>query len=109
MNYSEFYKIEQILKKQKINCFVDPNRWEVKDGYVIFFHKITHAKKSVEYFTKLGIGIGEILPNVLNAYFKYRLLIFRGEKLEEWLKENLNDNGFKGGLNQFFLLHLTDI
>ena len=75
---------------------MDPNRWEVKDGYVIFFHKITHAKQSVEYFTKLGIEIGEVLPNVLNEYFKYRLLIFRGEKLEGWLAENINDKGSKG-------------
>ena len=87
MTYSEFHKIEKILKKQKINCFVDPNRWENKDGYVIYFHNITHAKKTVELFTKAGIETYDISPNILNAYFKYVLVVKPSEKLEKFVSE----------------------
>jgi hypothetical protein len=83
MNYRDFQKIEKVLKKQKINSFVDPNRWENRDGYVIYFHKMTHAKKTVEYFSKDGIETFDITPNILNAYFKYSLVVKPSEKLEK--------------------------
>jgi len=87
MTYSELLKIERVLKKHKINCFVDPNRWENKDGYVLYFHKITHAKKTVEIFSKDGIETFDITPNILNAYFKYRLVVKPSEKLERFVSE----------------------
>lgn len=87
MNYSEIKKFEKILKKQKINCFVDPNRWENRDGYVLYFPKITHAKKAEEVFSKEGIETYDIVRNIHNAYFKYILVLKPNEKLENFLKE----------------------
>ena len=87
MTYSDFYKLEKVLKKHKISCFVDPNRWENKDGYVLYFHKITHAKKTIEYFTKMAVETFDILPNVLNAYFKYILVIKRNQTFSGLIKD----------------------
>ena len=87
MNYSEIKKFESVLKKQKINCFVDPNSWETKDGYNLYFHKITYAKKTIDYFSKEGIETYDILPNTLNAYFKYILEVKPSEKLEKLIAE----------------------
>ena len=85
MTYPEFQKIEKILKKQKINCFIDQNHWETRDGYVLYFHKITHAKKTVELFTKVSVETYDILPNILNAYFKYILVVKPSENFEKFV------------------------
>ena len=87
MIYSELQKIEKVLKKQKINCFVDPNHWENMDGYVLYFHKNTHAKKAVGFFSKEGIETYDIVRNINNAYFKYILVLKSSEKLEKIVAE----------------------
>ena len=86
MTYSELKNIEKILNKRKLNAFVDPNHWENKDGYVLYFHKITHAKKTIEYFTKMAVETFDFLPNVLNAYFKYILVIKRNQTFSGLIK-----------------------
>lgn len=86
MTYIEFKNTEKILNKHRINCFVDPNHWETKDGYVLYFHKTTPAKIAKEYFNKINIETYEILPNVLNAYFKYTLVIKRSQTFLDLIK-----------------------